>query len=245
MNPGPDSALPRPDARAKARWLLGVITLVIVSVAVVLWRFTPLAEWASAQRMAEVIADLQSAWWGALAVIAIYIVGGLIAFPLTLLIAATGVVFDPVTAVVLSFIGVLANATATYLVGATLIRGTMHAAFGRTIQRVNAALTDRGVIAVAVIRNIPLAPFTLVNIAMGAVGVRPRDYFIGTALGVAPGVTAFSVFGHQLRAILSRPTAANIALLAAAILGWIALSLLLQALISRWNARRARSAKAD
>lgn len=244
MNPGPDSALPEPNARAKARWLLGVITLGLIGAVVVVWRFTPLADWATAQRVATVIADLQSAWWGPLAVIAIYIVGGLIAFPLTLLIAATAVVFDPFTAVALSFAGVLANAAATYAVGATLVRRTMHAAFGRTIRRVNAAMTDRGVIAVAVIRNIPLAPFTLVNIAMGAVGVRPRDYFIGTALGAAPGITAFSVFGYQLREILSRPTFPNIVLLAGVILGWIALSLLLQSLISRWNARR-RNAKAD
>jgi uncharacterized membrane protein YdjX (TVP38/TMEM64 family) len=106
-------------------------------------------------------------------------------------------------------------------------------------------LQDRGVIAVAVIRNVPLAPFTFVNIAMGAVGVKLRDYLIGTALGIAPGVIAFSVFGHQLRAILSQPTFANIALLVVAVLGWAALSVLLQALISRRNAQKTRNAKLD
>lgn len=242
VNPGPDSAFPQP-ARTRARWLLAVISLAVIGAALVIWRFTPLAEWATAQRMTGLIGELQNAWWGSIAVVALYIVGGLVVFPVTLLIAATAVVFDPLIAVALSSVGVLANATVTYAIGATLVRGTMHAAFGRTVQRVNAALKDRGVIAVAVIRNVPLAPFTLVNIAMGAVGVRLRDYLIGTALGIAPGIVAFSIFGHQLRAILSRPTFANVALLAVAILGWAALSVLLQALISRWNAHKARNMK--
>ena len=195
--------------------------------------------------MAELIADLQNAWWGPLAVVVLYIAGGVIVFPVTLLIAATALVFDSLSAVALSFVGVLANATVTYLIGATLVRDTLHAAFGRTVQRVNTALQDRGIIAVAVIRNVPLAPFTFVNIAMGAVGVKLRDYLIGSALGIAPGIIAFSIFGHQLRAILSRPTFANIALLAVAILGWAGFSLLLQVLISRWNAHKARNAKID
>lgn len=241
MNLGPDSALPQPGARARARWLLAAISFAVIGAALLIWRFTPLAEWATAQRMTELIAELQNAWWGPAAIVALYVVGGLIVFPVTLLIAATAVVFDPRLAMALSFVGVLANAIVTYAIGAALMRGTLHAAFGRTVQRVNAALKDRGVIAVAVIRTVPLAPFTFVNIAMGAVGVRWRDYLIGTALGIAPGIIAFSVFGHQLRALLKRPTFADVALLAAAILGWAALSMLLQALISRWNARKTRT----
>jgi phospholipase D1/2 len=243
VNPGPESRFSPPAARTRARWRLAVISLAVIGAALVIWRFTPLAEWATAQRMTLLIAELQNAWWGPLAVVALYIVGGVIVFPITLLIAATAVVFEPLSAVALSFVGVLANAIVTYVIGATLVRGTMHAAFDRTVQQVNAALKDRGVVAVAVIRNVPLAPFTFVNMAMGAVGVRLHDYLIGTALGIAPGIVAFSVFGHQLRAILSRPTFANIALLAIAILGWAALSVLLQALISRRNAHKARNAK--
>ena len=243
MNPAPDFAVSQPAARTRARWRLAVVALAVIGAALVIWRFTPLAEWATAQRMTGLIAALQNAWWGPVAVVALYIVGGLIVFPVTLLIAATAVVFDPLIAVALSFVGVLANAIVTYAIGATLVRTTMQAAFGRTVQRVNAALSNRGVIAVAVIRTIPLAPFTFVNIAMGAMGVPLRDYLIGTALGITPGILAFSVFGHQLRAILSRPTFANIALLVAAILGWVALSLLLQASISRWNARKAQNTK--
>lgn len=233
MNSGTDSPLVQASLQARARWLLAAMTIVIIAAGVLVWRFTPLAEWATAQHLTTQLDNLQSTWWGPVAVLALYVVGGLIFFPITLLIAATAVVFDPLTAVSLAFVGVMANSTATYAVGAKLIRGTVHAAFGRTVQRVNAALTDRGVIAVAVIRTIPIAPFTLVNIAMGAVGVRLRDYLCGTALGIAPGIAAFTVFGHQLREIISRPTMANVALLVAAIVGWIGLSLLLQAVISR------------
>jgi phospholipase D1/2 len=238
MIQGPDAPLSQAAGRTRARWLLAVVAATIVGLALLLWRFTPLAQWVTPQRIAGEIATLQQAWWGPVAIIALYVAGGLIVFPVTLLIAATAVVFEPLEALALSFVGVLANAIATYVIGTTLMRGTVRTAFGRTVQRVDAALQGRGVIAVAVIRAIPLAPFTLVNIAMGAVGVRLRDYLFGTALGVAPGIIAVTVFGHQLREIINRPTAVNVALLVAAIGGWVALSLLLQSLVSRWNARK-------
>ena len=238
MNQEHLAAPTNPAARRRARLLLAAWALALFGLGLLLWRCTPLAEWADAKHIAATAAGLQHAWWGPVAVIVLYVIGGLLVFPITLAIAATAVVFDPAMALVLSFAGVLANATVTYLIGNRLIRGTAHAAFGRIILQVNAALADRSVIAVAIIRNVPLAPFTFVNIAMGTVGVRFRDYSLGTALGIAPGIVAVTVFGHQLRAILERPTPANVALLSAAIAGWIALSLLLQRLISRYYTRK-------
>jgi uncharacterized membrane protein YdjX (TVP38/TMEM64 family) len=245
VNPDSDPTLSQAPARNRARWLLAAVTIVIVVGGALLWRFTPLVDWATPERLAGHLGLLQQNWWGPIAVLALYVIGGLIVFPVTLLIAATAVMFDPLMAVALAFAGVLANAVVTHAIGAKLIRATVHAAFGRTVQRVNAALADRGVIAVAIIRTIPIAPFTFVNVAMGAVGVRLRDYLLGTALGITPGIAAFTLLGRQLREFLSRPTVGNVALLIAAIAGWIGLSLLLQSLISRRNARTKQQNRRD
>jgi uncharacterized membrane protein YdjX (TVP38/TMEM64 family) len=64
--------------------------------------------------------------------------------------------------------------------------------------------------------------------------VRLRDYVLGTALGVLPGTVALTAFGHQLRAIVERPTLTNVGVLVGIVLAWIALSLALQ----RWVGRR-------
>lgn len=236
LNPDPDSS-PSHSSRVRARWLLAAIAVIVASGGALLWRFTPLAEWADAHQIATRIGVLRNAWWAPFAVLGLYVIGGLIMFPVTLMIAATALLFEPGFALAMAFTGVMANCAATYAVGAKLARETMRAAFGNRVQRVNAALAGRGVIAVAVVRNIPVAPFTLVNIAMGAVGVRLRDYLIGTALGLAPGIVVFTLFGHQLRRILDRPNATNITMLILAVAGWIGLSLLLQ-----YALRRRRSA---
>jgi uncharacterized membrane protein YdjX (TVP38/TMEM64 family) len=242
VNHVPPSSSPLPTAsgrsQTRARWLLAGISLGIVGLAFLVWRFTPLAQWASAQQLAGLIGNLRDAWWAPVAIIALYIIGGLIVFPITLLIAATAVVFDPLLAATLSFAGVLANAVATYLIGARLVRGMMLAAFGPTVRHLSAVLADRGVIAIAIIRMLPIAPFTLINIAAGSIGVRWRDYVIGTALGIAPGIIALTVFGRRLREVISHPTFTNIAILVAAVIGWIGLSLLLQSVLTRRNTKR-------
>lgn len=163
----------------------------------------------------------------------LYVAGGLALFPLTLLIAATAVVFDVPQAMMLAMAGVLANAVVTYGAGAWLLRGTLHSAFGDRLAKVNAALAGRGVIAIAAIRMVPIAPFTLVNMAAGSLGVNMRDYVVGTALGVVPGIVALCVFGGQLRAIVREPAPGKIVLLAMLVAAWIGLSFGIQKLLSR------------
>lgn len=171
--------------------------------------------------------------WAPLLVIGAFVIGGLIMFPLTLLITATAVVFDPWLAVVLSLAGALANAVVVYAIGRGLMRETVMHAFGKYVEKLQGALDRSGIIAVASIRMVPIAPFTLVNLAAGAIEVRLRDYAIGTLLGILPGAIALTAFGRQLREIVERPTLTNVGLLAAAIAAWIAISFGLQRLVAR------------
>jgi uncharacterized membrane protein YdjX (TVP38/TMEM64 family) len=196
--------------------------------AIILWRSTPLAQWASTERIGALIEAIKAHPWAPAIVIAVFVGGGLVAFPLTVLIGATAAVFDAWMAVLLSFAGTLASASVTYFIGWRFVRGTAHRAFGKTLERLRSALEGRGMIAIAVIRTIPIAPFSVVNVAAGTLGVSIRDYLCGTALGIAPGVVILTAFGHQLRQLLQQPTALSLAVLAGIICAWIALSLLLQ-----------------
>jgi uncharacterized membrane protein YdjX (TVP38/TMEM64 family) len=219
----------------RARIRLTVIAAVLICVGVVLWRFTPLAEWSSPERLLALTQSLSQTRWSLLIVPVVYVIAGLVFFPLTVLIAVTALMFEPVTAFAVAFSGTIANAVVTYGVGGKLLRGTAREAMGATVSKLESALSNRGVIAVAVIRTVPIAPFTVVNMAAGLIGVRLRDYIAGTALGVAPGVTALTVFGTQLQDVLREPTTKSILMLIAILLGWIALSLLLQRAVTRWR----------
>jgi phospholipase D1/2 len=220
-----------------ARWLLLAAGAIVVAAAVLLWRYTPLAQWADLQRVAEWMETWRDSFWAPFIVIAAYVIGGLIAFPLTLLITATAIVFDPWAAIVLSLAGSIASAVTSYALGRRVVRETVMRAFGDAVAKLRGFLQNSGIIAVATIRMVPIAPFTLVNLAAGAIGVPVRDYLIGTILGLLPGTIALTAFGRQLRQIAEHPTLTNVGLLAAAVLGWISLSLLLQRWVSRRNQR--------
>ena len=69
-----------------------------------------------------------------------------------------------------------------------------------------------------IIRLLPVAPFTLINLAAGASHIRFRDYLFGTVLGMAPGITAITVFSGQLVRVIRSPDTLNLGFLIALLL---------------------------
>jgi uncharacterized membrane protein YdjX (TVP38/TMEM64 family) len=82
-----------------------------------------------------------------------------------------------------------------------------------------------------------VAPFTFVNIAAGASDIKLVDYVAGTLLGMLPGLVVMSALGHRIVAIVSDPSLTEVSLLALAVIGWIAASVGVQALVSRLGSR--------
>jgi uncharacterized membrane protein YdjX (TVP38/TMEM64 family) len=105
--------------------------------------------------------------------------------------------------------------------------------FGPGVNRIQKSLEGRGIITVTTIRLIPAAPYTLVNLAAGALRVPLLEYTIGTALGLAPGLVVMSLLGGTIVGIIAHPTFGGIALLIGLLIGTILLSLGLQLLVRR------------
>ena len=217
--------------------MLAVVAIIVAGAALA-WRYTPLASFTSPATLARWTMTFANASWAPVIVVLIYVLAGYVFFPLTFLIAATALIFSPPLAFTCAMIGALANACALYGTGRYLLSSAVNKAFGPVMQRTARALRNRGIPAVAVVRTLPVAPFTLVNLAAGALHVRFRDYVLGTALGLLPGITMLTVFGERLKAALEQPTVATLGVLAIVVLLWIGLSLLLQRISSRWQKRQ-------
>jgi uncharacterized membrane protein YdjX (TVP38/TMEM64 family) len=80
----------------------------------------------------------------------------------------------------------------------------------------------------------PIAPFTVVNLAAGASEIRTLDFLIGTALGLAPGLIVLSFLGGQVFRIISEPTLFSMGLLLFAVAAWLAVSVGGQYLLTRY-----------
>jgi phospholipase D1/2 len=87
------------------------------------------------------------------------------------------------------------------------------------------------------VRKVP-APFTLVNIVIGASTVRYSDFILGTLLGMGAIVIALAGFGYQLAQALRDPSPATLA--AAAL--FVGVPLTLAWFVNR-TLRRARHAE--
>jgi uncharacterized membrane protein YdjX (TVP38/TMEM64 family) len=224
-----------PEKRPVIRVALAAIVIVTLALA---WHYTPLARWAEPETVRASLAAFTQSTWAPLLVLGTFVAAGFVAFPVTILIAATAAAFGPWPGLAYAGIGVLISAVATYAVGARLGKEALRNVLGPRLNRVRRRIAQQGVIAVAAIRLVPIAPFTVVNLVAGASAIRPFDYVVGTTLGMLPGLVVLSLLGHQIVRILTHPTPAALALLLAAVATWIAVSIGLQMLVSKlWSER--------
>jgi phospholipase D1/2 len=167
-----------------------------------------------------------------------FLVAGAIAFPINILVLATAAAFGPWLGALYSAIGSLASALIMYFVGAHFGQARLMRLLGHRARRALEAVRRRGVLAVVTFRIVPVAPFTIVNLAAGASAIAFGDFVVGSLIGMAPGLALVSFMGDRIVAIVSDPTAEEIAILALAIVGYIGLALGAQALLSRRGGHR-------
>ena len=133
--------------------------------------------------------------------------------PVTVLIIVTALVFGPLAGCAYSFAGCLVGAGVTYAVGYFLGRDLVRQITGPKWQKIDQA----GVIAVATMRLLPVAPFTVVNVVSGAFQVPLWPYFLGSLLGLAPGIILINLFAHEIEIAIEKPGAGGFILLGALI----------------------------
>jgi uncharacterized membrane protein YdjX (TVP38/TMEM64 family) len=148
---------------------------------------------------------------------AAYVVGAVLVVPIMLTVAATGVLFGPWLGTLYACVGVVLSGVTTYLIGRHLGRDTVRRIGGRRLNELSRRLAKRGLLAVFIIRHLPIAPYSIVNIVCGASHIRMRDFVFGTMLGIYPATIITVVFIDRAVAAILKPSAWTIALLAAAV----------------------------
>jgi uncharacterized membrane protein YdjX (TVP38/TMEM64 family) len=143
------------------------------------------------------------------------------------LILATLFAFGPVAGFAYSLLGSFLSAVVTFGIGKALGRRTVRLIAGRRLLRLGRLLRRRGLIAVATVRLVPVAPFTVVNVTSGSLNVRFLDFALGTLIGMAPGIFLLAVFGERLEHAIRDPGIKSFAVLAVLVgivvlaAGWI------------------------
>lgn len=115
--------------------------------------------------------------------------------PRTLLSAVGGLLFGWVSGAGYILLGVTLGAIVAYTVGRYLGREFMAKHLRGRILQVEQAVADRGMLAVAASRMIPIIPFCLANYIFGTTSVRFLPFVAGTVLGALPATLAYAALG--------------------------------------------------
>lgn len=245
MDPAELAALLAPDedeVSSRSRWiaLIGIVAMVIALA--LAWRWGPLSEWVDAELLSAWMAEMRTNRLGALVVLlALYALTGLVMVPVTLLIAATALAFEPAWSFVYATAGCMTSALVCYAVGATFGKGFVREVAGAKVNRLSKRLARRGLWAVITLRLVPVAPFTVVNLVMGASHIKLKDYIIGSLVGLAPGILAISVYGESLLEVIKNPQPANIALFVMLTVAIIAGAYAARRVVKWWDGSGRRS----
>lgn len=115
--------------------------------------------------------------------------------PRTAISLICGVLFGAWAGAAWALIAALIAALLTFLVGRWAGHDLLAQRAGDRLRRLDAWLSRRGLLAVVVVRMLPLAPFGFVGYAYGATSVQSRHYFLGTAIGATPSAISYATIG--------------------------------------------------
>lgn len=230
-------AAKEPSGRRPAWGRLAAAALVVAVLAAA-WRYTPIADFVTAERITAWARAVRETPWAPVAVMLVYTPAAFVMFPRPLLTLLTVVAFGPWLGFAYGMTGILLSAYATYYAGRLLEPETVRRLAGRQAEPMKKALRRHGLAAMFAIRIVPAAPFVVEGVMAGALRVKPWEYGLGTFLGMLPGVLATSVFGNEITAFLENPDEAAWWLVGATVVALTAFTWLAR----RWVARRAAQA---
>ncbi len=188
------------------------------------WRWTPLGEWLTVDGLAAAGEWLKDRPLTPLWVLAAYVVAGFAIIPVTLLFAATIIVFGAWTGMAYSLVGAELSALACFGVGHAVGRDAVRRLAGNRVNRISRKLSERGIVTMITLRIVPIAPFSVVNVVAGVSEIRFRDFAIGNFLGMLPGVIGIAFVTDRALASLRDPSATTV-LMALAVLVVVAAAL--------------------
>lgn len=180
----------RGDSRTKHAWisLVALVALLVVAGATVLWVGLP-----DLEAVRGYLTDAGSLAPGLF--VGGYALVTLLPLPKNAFAALAGALFGLALGVAVVLAAALIGAAAAFALSRALGRDAVERITGGRVGQIDALLSQRGVVAVVGVRLVPVLPFTAINYAAGLSSVRPRDYALGTALGIVPGTVSFVALG--------------------------------------------------
>lgn len=184
-------------------------------------------------RLEDWLAGFRQGPWGLVAAIVVFTVSAFFGAPQFILIAACVVAFGPWFGFLYSWIATVVSAGVTYWLGRGPTARLLARHGGKTVGRLTRFVGKNAFYASFMIRNVPSAPFIVVNMAFGAARASFPGFLAGCALGVLPKTALVAFFGGSFMTAVSGDGIWTSAILTGVALAWLALMLVVRELVKR------------
>jgi phospholipase D1/2 len=199
-----------------------------------LWRYTPLADYLTAERLAGWARAVRGTWWASPVLILAYTPAAILMFPRPLLTLVAIIAFGTWLGIAYSAAGIMLAAMLSYYAGRLMGQRRVERIAGNALDSAKRVLRRHAVVATFALNMAPVPPFIVQGLIAGAWRVNAWQYAIGSALGMAPSLFIWTIFGRQASAWLEDPSSMSWGIVAAA----VALLALFTLLVRRWFAKQ-------
>jgi phospholipase D1/2 len=187
---------------------LAGIVLGIVALAAI-WHFTPAREVATPEAAVAWAKAFGAQPWAPWALMISYTPACLVMFPRPLITLAAVIAFGPWLGFLYSLAGICLASAVTWYMGLHMRRDTVRRLAGPKLDRMIEVMRKRGLIAMTLLRLVPLAPFAVESIVAGAIRMKLWHVVVGTAIGLLPGTLTTTVFGDAIETAVTGSGAVN------------------------------------
>lgn len=213
------TAMPVKNPRRRTIMIgLGVLFIAILG-GLMYWASQSI-EWLSSDSINAFLEESRGTYFALPTVLLVYLVGGLLFFPVTVLSIAVAAVFGPVWGSIYGILGALLSSASMFGVGKVLGNAGLKKIGGPKVDAVDQKLKQSGVVGVAAIRMLPIAPFSLVNLVAGISSIGLFQFLAGTFLGMFPPMIAKGLVGDSLTHIFRNPSPETISYLVGGVILW-------------------------
>jgi uncharacterized membrane protein YdjX (TVP38/TMEM64 family) len=218
------------DSQGVVRTVLFVVFLLLAIASA--W-FAIERGWIDPRGIARWLEAVSGMWWAPLAFLGLYIVFSVLALPGTPLTLTAGALWGWLAGGLWVIAGAVAGACVAYWVSRIGAPG-IESLIRRRASGVYEKLQNEGFTTLFLMRLVPIFPYNVLNYASGLAGIRFKDYFFATLLGMIPGIFIYTYLADALRDGLLSPREAFTRVLIAGFL------LVLLAVVGRLFAGRVR-----
>jgi len=146
------------------------------------------------------------------AFVAVYVLVTALAFPGAFWVTILGgYLFGLAGGAVATTIGATLGAAALFIMARYLLADTLRARAGPFLKRLEAGFQDNAISYLLTLRLVPVVPFFVANVAPAFLGARLTTFVWTTAIGIIPGVIAYTWIGAGLGAAFDAGEAPDVA----------------------------------